>query len=244
MSETEQQRKHQIVGAVVLVVIGLIVLSFLMRGPEQENSTLDHNIPAEPEVATVSEGPVVSDAERSTAEEQIRQQWEQMPEEDEAGAQAQETVSPVAVELEKANPDFADEKTTAATQPAEKAPKPEAKPEPQKKAEPKPEAKAPEPAPSKSADTSSVTLPAAERSGWAVQLWSLTNGERAKALVHELRDAGYDAFLLETEADGKAFYRVNAGPANSKAQAQELLNRLKNDSTVQVDDGFPVQLKR
>src|SRR5699024_7062852 len=231
MSDTEQQRKHQIVGALVIVVIGLIVLSFLLRSPEKEGSTLDHNIPAEPEVAMVSEDPVVGEDERTTAEEQIRQQWEQLPEDSNAAVEAedQETVSSVAVELEKANPDFTEDQASSAAANVEEAPAPA----PEKKPEPKPQerAAAATSATSKSTDTSSVTLPAAELSGWAVQLWSLTNGERAKALVHELRDAGYDAFLLETQAEGKAFYRVNAGPINSKAQAQELLSKLKDDNT-------------
>lgn len=244
MSETEQQRKHQIIGTVVLVLIGLIVLSFLVRSPEQKSSTLDHNIPTEPEVAVASDEPVVLDEELVTAEEQIEQQWAQTSEEDNAALNEDEskTISPVAVELEKANPDFAD------ATPAEAKPKAEDKPKPTPAPKPKETvteeiARAAQPDTAKKADTGSVTLPAAELSGWAVQLWSLTNNERAKALVHELRDAGYDAFLLEAQANGKTIYRVNAGPTDSKASAQEVLSKLKNDSTVQVDDGFPVQLR-
>src|SRR5699024_11394890 len=79
MSEQTQQRKHQVIGAVVLVALGLIVVSILLRSPEQESSSLDYSIPKEPEVATVSVEPVVTEEELQAVEQNIEEQWPEPP---------------------------------------------------------------------------------------------------------------------------------------------------------------------
>lgn len=244
MSEQTQQRKHQVIGAVVLVALGLIVVSILLRSPEQESSSLDYSIPKEPEVATVSDEPVVTEEELQAVEQNIEEQWPEPPK-----------TEPTDTELQAENPAKAAETTTetspsaapAAATPEKETTAPAKAPVTSSNtpsAEKTPQPTAPAATSSTSTGMAGVTLPKAQQKGWAVQLWSLSNSERAKALVYELRDAGYEAFLIEIAAQGKTFYRVNAGPVTSKAQAQALLEKLKKDTTVQVDEGFPLQLSR
>ena len=74
------------------------------------------------------------------------------------------------------------------------------------------------------------------RSGWAVQLASLQNGDSARALQKKLEDQGYDAYLRIT---GRT-YRVFVGPIADRQEANRVRNELATELRL---DGFVVNFE-
>ena len=79
-------------------------------------------------------------------------------------------------------------------------------------------------------------IQASSRSGWAVQLASLQNGDSAQALASKLREAGFDAYLRIT---GRT-HRVFVGPIDSRREANRVREEL---ATEQRLDGFVVNFE-
>ena len=98
-------------------------------------------------------------------------------------------------------------------------------PEPRQSGESRP-ATTPAPAPQPGR---SGPAPAAASSGWAVQVAALSKAEPARDLVASLARRGYRAFLMEYRADGRVFYRVRVGPETTRAEADDLAERLAAD---------------
>lgn len=65
---------------------------------------------------------------------------------------------------------------------------------------------------------------------WAVQVYSLTDQDRAEREVIRLREAGFPAFLTRHESAGELFFRVRVGPEQSRDTAERLATRVA-DST-------------
>ncbi len=60
--------------------------------------------------------------------------------------------------------------------------------------------------------------------GYTIQVASLDNKSRAQTEVRSLREMSYDAYLDDTQVNGKRFYRVRIGPVASRKKALDLLN--------------------
>jgi len=78
----------------------------------------------------------------------------------------------------------------------------------------------PTPAPTRAA------APAAQGTVF-VQVYSSTNGARAREIAGELRKAGFPVVLAEAPAGGGTTYRVRVGPYPSRDQAEQAASKLR-----------------
>jgi DedD protein len=68
----------------------------------------------------------------------------------------------------------------------------------------------------------------AKREGpWAVQVTAYSIENEAKALAKKLKDKGYDAYVVTSQVKGRAWYRVRVGHLETRDQAQQLQETLK-----------------
>jgi cell division septation protein DedD len=78
------------------------------------------------------------------------------------------------------------------------------------------------------------TKPPAESSGpWAVQAGAFKARAQADGLEKQLRQAGFDAYVTQAAGeDGQTRYRVRVGTFNSKAEAQQMADRMRVDRSM------------
>lgn len=62
---------------------------------------------------------------------------------------------------------------------------------------------------------------------WVVQVGSFGNSANALALRDKLRKAGFPAFVLKYQSDGKSNYRVRVGPELKRSKAESHQKRLQ-----------------
>ena len=77
--------------------------------------------------------------------------------------------------------------------------------------------------------------PAAQLSGWAVQVGSFSRLSGAESLAQQLRDAGYRAFTRPFEQPEQTLHRVYLGPELDRDRARDLRERIA------ADDSFGLQ---
>lgn len=70
--------------------------------------------------------------------------------------------------------------------------------------------------------------------GWAVQVYSLRDRDRAEAERQRLAEAGYRAMVTAFSADDGTLYRVRVGPEQSKAAAERLAARVGREFDLDV----------
>lgn len=75
-------------------------------------------------------------------------------------------------------------------------------------------------------------------SGWAVQLGSFSVEKNALKLRDSLRKKGHASFVEEYTRNGKTSYRVRVGPELTRELANELKKKLKAETKI---DGFVVE---
>ncbi|MEX0730884.1 MAG: SPOR domain-containing protein [Aquisalimonadaceae bacterium] len=200
----EQRHKQRIIGAVVIVALGVIFLPMLLRGPvERGGLDVPMEIPPRPD-SPISGQPAPTPREvepRALERIPIR-----APERDTAAAAPEPTSQP----------------TEPASESPEPVPEPDEVPEPPADAvtesEPEPE---PEPEPQPRPPAS------AELASFAVQVGSFRNQDNAMGLRNRLRDQGFSAFVEEATAGGNPIYRLRVGPVVDRAEAEELARRLR-----------------
>ena len=59
-------------------------------------------------------------------------------------------------------------------------------------------------------------------SGWIFQVASLTEREKATAMVSNLKSKGFPAFVEEAEVNGRTYYRVRVGPRQERKDIDAL----------------------
>lgn len=59
-------------------------------------------------------------------------------------------------------------------------------------------------------------------SGWIFQVASLTEREKAAAMVSNLKSKGFPAFVEEAEVNGRTYYRVRVGPRQERKDIDAL----------------------
>jgi DedD protein len=110
--------------------------------------------------------------------------------------------------------------------PAEKGTKPEAK-ESQAAAKQVPSEVKKEAPAEKVPGSQAVKAKAAREANWTVQVNAYPNEKDAEGLAKKLKDKGYDAYVASTKVKGRAWYRVRVGHLETREQAQELQEALR-----------------
>lgn len=64
--------------------------------------------------------------------------------------------------------------------------------------------------------------------GWTVQVTATTDPAGAEAIAARLRSRGYDAYTIKAPARGQIWHRVRVGRFATKAEAQDVEQRLKS----------------
>lgn len=66
--------------------------------------------------------------------------------------------------------------------------------------------------------------------GYTVQVVSVQSAEKADNILKQLTSKGYAAYTVQTQVNGKPWYRLRIGYYNRRDQAQDLMTRLKADN--------------
>jgi DedD protein len=217
----DQQLKERLVGATVLIVVGILFIPLLLDGPDEQAP-----------VRVGLELPVPDSGKRTHT---IRLD---VPAERPATQASGSPVAPVAMSKSEA----ATEGGATESGPVEKsASKPEAKPPVAAASEP-PATKSP--ATKSPATKSSATEPTATASAggngaatssaqavknageWAVQVGSFSSEDNALRLQSQLKAAGFQTFRTRLVADGRSMHRVRVGPVADRSAAEALASRL------------------
>lgn len=213
MREIDQHLKERLVGAAVLVIIGVLVIPALLDGPPPDEPVrVDLELPTSGKASKSHTIRLDVPADR--------------PATPASGSIARPEVStPVRASAQDAEPTAAE-----ATQPAPPAGAEEAQQQPAPRAE-QPKADQQEQTESgKPAAAAAAPRAASDMSGgWVVQLGSFSSEDNAARLSQQLRDSGYDVFVSRISAEGKTMHRVRVGPVPKKADAELLASKLKAD---------------
>lgn len=202
----ERQLKERIVGATVIVALGIIVIPWLLDGPAQSSRPVEQAIelpPADAPGRTYSipldpgAGPAVQvgtgggdDVGRAPPHPGTGAV--QRPAGDESPPPATRTEAPAA---------------DAAEQPVQPAPRPA--PEPARQSVPPPPA-------------------SATQGPWTVQVGSFSQPDNAQALQQRLATEGFEAFVSRVATDAGTMHRVRVGPVPARDAADRLLQRLRD----------------
>lgn len=198
----KRQLKERIVGATVIVAVGIIVIPWLLDGPAQAPRAVEQQL----------ELPRSDGATRSYS----------IPLDPAAGRPVQiggsETEAPEGAGQESAAPAGVIQRPAVA-EPQPQAARPNRSDEQPSQPPPRP---APQPAP---AGESPPPAPAEE--SWTVQVGSFSQAANAENLRERLREQGFDAFVSRVATDAGTMHRVRVGPVPERAAAEQLLARLR-----------------
>jgi DedD protein len=202
----EHQLKERIVGATVIVALGIIVIPWLLDGPAQSSRPVEQAI----------ELPSANQTGRTYT----------IPLDPGAGP-------PVQVETGNgAQPVPSRPGAGAVQRPGtEEAVTPVVRPEPaparpaQQPAQPPPR---PAPAPVEQPVQREAPQAAASTEGpWTVQVGSFSQADNAQALQRRLATEGFEAFVSRVATDAGTMHRVRVGPVPERGAADQLLTRLR-----------------
>jgi DedD protein len=197
----DQGLKERLVGAAVLVAIGVWLIPWVLDGPDQ---------PVDPSTSSL---------ELPAAEEPMpmRSQTLRLDGEDASGAPAGEAaLSPPPPDPEKSV--AAAPARSAAKPPQPVVPKPEAAKTEPPKAEPPKTAAA-------TAPRSSAPPPAA-KGDWAVQLGVFGEEDNARRLAARAAALGHRASVARYSSGGRDLFRVRVGPLETRARAEATASAL------------------
>jgi DedD protein len=199
--------KQRLVGATVLVALGVIFIPMLLEHRSEEGRLTGRmHIPDKPDVEfqdrldtgrqAVEEIEWPENVQESSKQAREEIPWSTPPGQSPAlTASGNEPAQPVVVANSDPDPK------------AEPAPKPEAVPKP----EPKQQA---------------VPVGAQQ---WIVQLGSFSQRKNAEGLQDKLRDDGHKAFVEAAGTAAGQVYRVRIGPIANRVQAESLVSQLKKN---------------
>ncbi len=202
----EDVMRKRVVGAVVLVILGILLPLLLARclraddaGDAQTTRVYEITPAGDARPADQpSDGAGADEQSAPTAPEDDRRATTEGSPDDEPAAVAP-TAPPVPQEAQEASP-----------------------PEPEPEAEPAP--------PAPNADSASSDEPPVERTtsqeGWVVQIASFGDESNAMALARQLLDR-YPAFYQEGRVGDDTYYRVRIGPFDNEAAATAAAEELR-----------------
>lgn len=228
----DRQLKQRVVGAAVLVALGVIFIPLLLDQGRLETSSPElPSVPPAPSVVAEAtmDLPPIDDAEIE-ALEQLSEQRVEIPAPDTAVPDAPEAALPPAPDAPPAPPPTAPG-TAADTRPATAPPSSPAPAEQPAPAPPPEPAKTPAPVPPPPKQAPAARTPAASpavpavpavTSGWLVQVGSFSQSANAVRLGESLREAGFPAFVETRHEQSGAAYKVRVGPRPDRAAAEAL----------------------
>lgn len=198
-----RQLKERIVGAIVIVALGIIVIPWLLDGPAQSPREVERAI------------------ELPTAEPSGRTYTIPL---DPAGGPPVQVDDGDASEAVTTRPGGAVRRPPTES-PAAPAPQPQVQPE---QPPPRP---APQPVePPRQAETQPAPQPALEpevtEGGWTVQVGSFARADNAEALQGRLAGEGFEAFVSRVATDAGTMHRVRVGPVPDRDAAERLRARV------------------
>ena len=198
----KRQLKERIVGATVIVALGIIVIPWLLDGPAQSPRAVEQKL----------ELPRSDGATRSYS----------IPLDPAAGRPVQiggsESEAPGATDPDPAAP------AGVIQRPALAEPQPQGGNASRPDAQPSqpPPRPAPQPAPERQPQP-----PAPAEDSWTVQVGSFAQASNAENLRERLAGQGFDAFVSRVATDAGTMHRVRVGPVPERAAAEQLMTRLR-----------------
>ncbi len=200
----ERHLKERIVGATVIVALGIIIIPWLLDGPAQSPRPVERDI----------ELPPVEQPGRTYTIPLDPGAGPPVPVETGNGGQPVQA-RPGAGVVQRPSQDDA-----AATPPSRTTEQPAQPP-------PRPAPTPVQPAPTQPAP---AAPPPAERllqDGWTVQVGSFSQAANAQSLQAQLADEGFEVFVSRVATDAGTMHRVRVGPVPDRAAADRLLTRLR-----------------
>lgn len=200
----EQRVKQRLIGAVILVALGVIFIPMLLTGPVERNRI---SIPVEvpPPQPRVTSAPVTSEVEPLYG----------------AAPGSQPAKTPPSISALPANPtaqvkqltpedsSFSDTSESKSFHPAVMVRGTDTLDRPTKSF-------------SRGDAAGEVS-----NAGWAVQVGSFHNRDNARTLRQALREDGFNTYVEQTRYHHKVFFRVRVGPLASRGEAERLAARLR-----------------
>jgi DedD protein len=229
----DRQLKQRVVGAAVLVALGVIFIPLILDQNVIETRPADAvDIPPAPADDFASRVEPIDEAAIAELEQRAAERVElpgadedTMSEDDVPDAVPDAVPANAGVDIapappEPSAPDVAAATTVPAPPPAPPAAKPVAE-------APQPPRPVPPPAAS---GAGTATRPAPPAGGgdpaWTVQLGSFGNAENAARLSDKLRAAGFPGYVEKRAEQGALVYKVRVGPQGSRAEAEQVRGRL------------------
>lgn len=237
VAELDRKLKERLVGLVVLLTIAIVILPMILGGPDDEGRSVrlerppsdDEGLPVtrldlrEPEdsrppreEAPREESVDTGSAGDTDVEPPVTRGLEEAADDDSEASDAE-------TEPEEADPsDAAAEAETEPETDAESPAEPDASPEPESSSESDAEEES-------AAETDGEPFASAPAgSGWAVQVGSFSSRENADRLVAQLRENGFQAFLMRHRHEGDVLYRVRVGLEPDRESAERIAERIRN----------------
>ncbi len=204
----EAQLKQRVVGAAVLVALGVIFIPLMLDNGGDSGPAVDLEIGSPPPADFSSRVIPIDDATMDRVEEAMNVPPEEFTGEVRADEESPETV--IAEPLAEPANESADEVI----------PEPEMQSAQERPVE---DEKARVPAEKAISNTPKPPAPAqAGVTAWVVQLGSFTTQANADGLVQRLKKAGYTAFIEPLDDGGKPTYRVRVGPELTQLTAERM----------------------
>ncbi|NNF16158.1 MAG: SPOR domain-containing protein [Gammaproteobacteria bacterium] len=232
----ERAIKERLVGASLLILAAVIIVPWLLDGPEQTSrETTELQLPGAGAVQTetrtivldgtvpggsgVSRGAMVNETPRDRAPTSAKNVDIKAAQSDPSDTVAEKGSSSPPATTAKTD-------TTASASDA-------ALPDPMQAAAALPPAEFTQPVETdEESGSDAVSLPvttAASGPGWAVQVGSFALQENAERLADRLKNKGYGAFVMRNVVDGRVRYRVRVGATKERPEADELAAALRAD---------------
>lgn len=200
----ERQLKERIVGATVIVALGIIVIPWLLDGPAQSPRPVEQAIDLPPvdqpgRTYTIPLDPGAGPPVQVESGNGVRP----IPQRPGAGTIQRTTDEPATTPVNRPQPESAP--------PAEQPTQPP-----------------PRPAPAETPVRQPAAQPAPTSDGpWTVQVGSFSQSDNAQALQRRLAAEGFDAFVSRVVTDAGTMHRVRVGPVPERDAAERLLTRVR-----------------
>lgn len=239
--------KQRLVGALVLLSLGVVLWSLLFTGNPMRSVDTSSQIP---EPMRIDAEPPRAPA-KPAGVKQLSESW--VPEPDAAEQQAESSLprdepaantDPSAKEAASKSDGEADSGRPNKSRVADKAPK-QAEPEAAPQAKPTPPAKqnADKASPAANKPKQAVTLDEQRilPKAWVVQVASFRSEDSADGLKKKLQLRGYKAYVEKQSLSGRPLYRVMIGPKLSQTQAESIRDEIEKEFRLK---GLVMRFKR
>ncbi|MDX7990087.1 cell division protein DedD [Xenorhabdus littoralis] len=227
--------QNRLVGAIVLVALGVIVLPIIFDGDKKYNEDQFASIPLVPKpgdeedidsISPLTQNMPSTPPEGAAEAMQIQEQEQQRLDTDMLSGSLSTETEPMA------EPPITVSSVTTA-----KDPKVTVKPEspPQQKVETKPQAK-PESRPESNSETKSKSKPveqAPQATAYVVQLGALKNADKVNEIVARLSLSGHQVYTIPSSPVQGQLTRIYVGPNASRWALESILTELKDITGLQ-----------